>query len=146
MALKPTHLDTSLANETRRISQTISDNVESAMTKYVTEVYRNQFVLERFTEDSWHVAQKSSKDPSYHLKVVLCDFSKNAWYPSTKGHYLKASFSNVSRFDFNHFDDTDESSKNSRKAVGFIEELFALTRLPIRVIASDGEMPYFDRV
>ena len=117
MALKPTHLDNSLTNEIRRISQAISDNVESAMTRYVTEVYRNQ-----------------------------CDFSKNAWYPSTKGYYLKTSFSNVSRFDFNHFDDTDESSKNSRKAVGFIEELFTLTRLPIRVIASDGEMPYFDRI
>ncbi|MFN8413693.1 MAG: hypothetical protein U0Z26_15020 [Anaerolineales bacterium] len=145
MALKPTHLDTSLTDEIRRISQAISDIVESTMTRYVNEVYRNQYVLERFTEDSWHVAQKSSKDPSYSLKVVLCDFSKNVWYPNTKGYYLKVSFSNVSRFDFNHFDD-DETNKNSRKAVSFIEELFNLTRLPIRVIASDGEMPYFDKI
>ena len=122
MALKPTHLDNSLTNEIRRISQAISDNVESAMTRYVTEVYRNQFILERFTEDSWHVAQKSSKYPSYHLKVVLCDFSKNAWYPSTKGYYLKTSFSNVSRFDFNHFAGLTAHGARFRLRTPFIKQ------------------------
>ena len=132
MSLKPKRtLESNFSEYARNLSNKIADGVEIAITQFATNVYKDGFSLERWTEVMWNVNPKQSFAESllsspkhYHLRVSMPSTPHASEYKETQGYFLVVSVDKI--FTSSCIPSQDEIQK-------LLRELTINTGLPARL-------------